>query len=230
MPPGSCRELPLPNRFNPCRERLHKLPEELTRAVLDQFALGIKKISRSADVGFRLLHRGHVQKHQSLTQVMVRTECAQRAGRYADDRAGFAIPRIAPIGTRGDVQRIFETARHGAVVFRVTKRTASALLTCRRKAAHVAGRFSPSRSWLYSGRFPISAISNFKGAALSAITAFTSLRHNDSLRRLPTRTMTFATDDMMAFRVASRPPNGDEVNHVGRRFGMSNRGCPFRGL
>jgi len=118
-------------RFDPCGKRICECLDSL---IFHRH----RRIGRSANGGFRLLHLWDIQKDQRLAQVMIRPN--------------------AP-GT--------ERLCSG-----VKMRNASALLICWRIETEVAGGFFPSRSWLYKGRWPNSANSNFSDGRLSAIRAF----------------------------------------------------------
>src|SRR5450631_929865 len=71
----------------------------------------------------------------------------------------------------------------------VTKRNAPACWICCLNAAEAAGGFASS-SWLYKGNWPISTISILRLGGAMLISALATLRLNDALRRLATRTAT----------------------------------------
>ena len=94
---------------------------------------------------------------------------------------------------RGDVQRIFQGAGHGAVVFGGDEKNRIGALDFLAKGDPRRGSVFSFEILVVEGRFPISAISNFSGAAFSSIMAFASLRFSESLRRLPISTTRLGT-------------------------------------
>ena len=74
------------------------MAQEVSGGLVDQFALGVEQFIRTAEIGFRLLHGRHIQKHQGLAQVMVRAKAADRAGGCGDNGGGLAGPDACAIG------------------------------------------------------------------------------------------------------------------------------------
>ncbi len=103
---------------DPCGERLHETLQEFAYTVVDELAVGGEQFISAADIGLRLRHRRHVEKHQRLTQMMVGAEPADRAGRSADDGAGLAAPHTRPLGPRAHIQCVFHRRRHRPIVLR----------------------------------------------------------------------------------------------------------------
>jgi hypothetical protein len=54
----------VPDRLDPIRKCLHERLQEFAGAVADEIAVFIEELVGMADIGFRLLHGRHVQKHQ----------------------------------------------------------------------------------------------------------------------------------------------------------------------
>src|SRR5882724_3856517 len=77
--------------LDPVRERLHELLQEFAGAIADQLAMFIEELVGIADIGFRLLHGRHVQKHERLPQMMIGAEGTDRARRAADDRTRLVV-------------------------------------------------------------------------------------------------------------------------------------------
>src|ERR1700687_4551271 len=58
--------------LDPRRAGRHVLVLGFARVRVVELPFGIEELRRAADVGLRLLHRGDVEKHEGLAQVMVR--------------------------------------------------------------------------------------------------------------------------------------------------------------
>ncbi|MEH2474393.1 hypothetical protein V1281_004423 [Nitrobacteraceae bacterium AZCC 2161] len=55
-----------------------------------ELATFLEQLVCMADIGFRLLHGRHVQKHERLPQIMIGAEGPDRGRRTADDRTSDA--------------------------------------------------------------------------------------------------------------------------------------------
>src|SRR5450755_17365 len=103
---------------DPLRERLHELVHELPRCVVGDRPRVAEHLGCAADIGLGLRHGRNVEEHQRLAKVVIGAERAQSPGREAENRSRLAVPRALAVGTRGDVDRVLEHARHRAVVLR----------------------------------------------------------------------------------------------------------------
>ena len=77
----------------------------------------IERIADTADVGLRLLQHRNVEKDQRLAQMMIGAEPADGTRRIADDAAGLAVENALSVGTRSDIDGIFQNAGNGPIVF-----------------------------------------------------------------------------------------------------------------
>lgn len=113
-----------------------------------------------ADIGFRLLQRRHVHKHQRLAQLMVRSKATDRTGRGRDYGCRLAGPDILAPGTRSDINGVLDRCGQAAIVFRRDKQH-------RIDAANLIPETGPSsrrrigfQIRVVEGRSPISTISD----------------------------------------------------------------------
>src|SRR5271163_1848666 len=95
---------------------LHEPLQEFSRSVVDELAVGVEQFVRAADIGFRLRHRGDVQKHQRLPQMMVSAESADTARRGADDRTWLTAPCVLATRPGADIDSVFQDRWHRAVI------------------------------------------------------------------------------------------------------------------
>src|SRR5690242_14971293 len=65
--------------LDPGGEGLHVLAQEIARAIVAQLAFVIEQRVGMADVSFWLLQARHIEEHQRLAQMVIRTEGADRA-------------------------------------------------------------------------------------------------------------------------------------------------------
>ena len=106
------------DQVDPIRERRRDLFDQaLERPFRQRAVLPERLVGDMAEIGFGLLHHRHVEEHAGLPELVVGAEPADAAGRGGNDRRGFALPHALPIGTRADVDGIFEPAGDRAVIF-----------------------------------------------------------------------------------------------------------------
>lgn len=86
------RPLRLDIRGDPCGIGPYEILQELPRAVIDELAIPVEQLVRTAEIRFRLGHRGNVEENERLTQMVIRSESAHGAGRRTNDGAGLAVP------------------------------------------------------------------------------------------------------------------------------------------
>src|SRR5690242_626590 len=77
---------------DPTLEAGHEVAAEIASGGIGEAPLLIDQLVDAADVRLRLLHHRHVEKHERLPQVMVRTEGAHRAGSTAHHGTRLAVP------------------------------------------------------------------------------------------------------------------------------------------
>src|SRR3989338_6607556 len=81
----------------------------------------IEETAGTAEVGFRLLHHMHVEKHHGLAQVVVGREAADGPRRAAHRGSGFTAEGAFAVGPRAVIYGVFHRCRHRAVVLRGDK-------------------------------------------------------------------------------------------------------------
>lgn len=67
--------------FDELNKAINEQLEKRFGIIRNKFALIVKQRERIADIGFGLGHHRHFEEGQSLAQMMVRAERAERAGR-----------------------------------------------------------------------------------------------------------------------------------------------------
>src|SRR5690606_4779518 len=100
---------------------LHKPSKEFLCRLIGEVAAVIKQLGGSPDIGFRLCHRGYIDKNQGLTQMVVGAKATNIANRNTNHRGRLAIPGILPIRARAYIDGILQHPRYGTVVLRRKK-------------------------------------------------------------------------------------------------------------
>jgi hypothetical protein len=121
---------------------------------------------------------------------MIGAKTADRTRRYTYHSPGLSIPNAMSIGARAYIERVFQHARNGSIVFRRNEQN-------RVRRLDLLAKLHPRRRWsivvvlVIEGK--LSNLDNFqlKLRGASAARALAVMRLNEPLRRLPTNTATF---------------------------------------
>lgn len=91
--------------------------------MVGQIPLGVKKTGGVANVGFWLLHSGHIEEDEALAQMLICAETTDGSGGNADDTGRFGLPGAFAVRTRADINGVLEAAGDGTVVLRSEKQS-----------------------------------------------------------------------------------------------------------
>jgi len=71
---------------------LHEPLQEFPCPIIYELAVRIEQLVGASDIGFRLCHRGDVQKNERLPQMVISAESPNTARRCTDDCARLTAP------------------------------------------------------------------------------------------------------------------------------------------
>src|SRR5205085_1335873 len=116
--------------------------EELARLVAFDVAFFVEQSAGAADIGFGLLHHGHVEKYEGLPQRVIGAEGSHLIGRHADDSRRHPVPEVLAFRSGADIEGVLETTWYRTIVLRREKQHGIAALDSRPKTSPGGGRFA----------------------------------------------------------------------------------------
>src|SRR5258708_19645453 len=92
------------DHFDPVMEGMGKRCHEALKRPFLELAVGIETVfGNVAEIGFGLLHYGHVAKHSALAHLLVRAEPSDASRRRRDDRSRLLVEHALTIRARSYV-------------------------------------------------------------------------------------------------------------------------------
>jgi hypothetical protein len=146
-----------------------------------QISFLIKAVHGAADQHLGLVDWEHVEIHENLRQMILRTRGADGSCGCTHDRGRFAVPGAVAVGTRSPVNCIFQ---YTSIVFRRNKQNSIASRIRLFNSVTLAGGFCSS-SWLNGGMSSSSNVSTVAPFGASSVAARSAARLYDPRRRLP---------------------------------------------
>jgi len=107
--------------LGPVHEILQKSDGTVLRRYVCQISFLIKAIHCVADQYLGLVDWEHIEIHENLPQMILRTRSPDASCGCTHDRGRFTIPGAVTVGTRSPINRIFQYTGHGPIVFRRNK-------------------------------------------------------------------------------------------------------------